>query len=58
MKTAVMNRTPFMSRPIIPLPNVVTRRQFLHKALDAALIFFSGVGLAVQQRLPQGRLPL
>jgi hypothetical protein len=47
MKTAAMNHTPFMARPIIPLPNVVTRRQFLHKALDGALIFFSGVGIAV-----------
>ena len=37
MKTAVMKQTPFMSRPIVALPNVVTRRQFLHKALDGAL---------------------
>lgn len=47
MKTAAMTRTPFMARPIAPLPNVLTRRQFLHKALDGALIFFSGVGIAV-----------
>lgn len=47
MKTAIMKQTPFMSRPIVSLPNVVTRRQFLHKALDGALIFFSGVGIAV-----------
>ena len=47
MKAATMNRTPFMARPILPLPNVLTRRQFLHKALDGALIFFSGVGIAV-----------
>lgn len=47
MKAATLNRTPFMARPILPLPNVVTRRQFLHKALDGALIFFSGVGIAV-----------
>ena len=47
MKTAVMKQTPFMSRPIVALPNAVTRRQFLHKALDGALIFFSGIGIAV-----------
>ena len=47
MKTVAMNRTPFMARPIVPLPNVVTRRQFLHKALDGALVFFCGVGIAV-----------
>ena len=47
MKTAAYSQTSFMARPIVPLPNVVTRRQFLHKALDGALIFFSGVGIAV-----------
>ena len=47
MKTAAYSRTSFMSRPIVPLPNVATRRQFLHKALDAALVIFSGVGIAV-----------
>ena len=51
MKTAVMNHTPFMSRPVVPLPNVVTRRQFLHKALDGALIFFCGIGIAVMLML-------
>lgn len=47
MKTAAINRTPFMSRPIVPLPNVATRRQFLHKVLDTALIICSGLGIAV-----------
>ena len=47
MKTATIHHTPFMSRPIVAQPNVRTRRQFLHKALDGALIFFSGVGIAV-----------
>lgn len=51
MKSAVMNHTPFMARPIVPLPNVATRRQFLHKALDVALIFFSGIGIAVMLML-------
>ena len=47
MKTAAIRQTPFMSRPIMPLPNVVTRRQFFRKALDGVLIFVSGVGIAV-----------
>ena len=47
MKTAAIRQTPFMSRPVVPLPNVRTRRQFLHNALDGALIFFSGMGIAV-----------
>ena len=47
MKTAVIRQTPFMSRPVVHLPNVRTRRQFLHKALDGALIFFCSVGIVV-----------
>ena len=34
-------------QPIVPLPNVATRRQFLHKVLDTLLIVFSGLGIAV-----------
>lgn len=51
MKSAVMNQKPFMARPIVPLPNAATRRQVLHKALDGALIVFSGVGIAVMLML-------
>ena len=47
MKTAAMDTRPYMSRPIVPLPNAASRRQVLHKALDGALIFFCGVGIAV-----------
>ena len=47
MKTAAYSQTSFMARPIVPLPNVATRRQFLHKALDAALVILSGVGITV-----------
>lgn len=47
MKTAAYSQTSFMARPVVPLPNVATRRQFLHKALDSALIIVSGVGIAV-----------
>lgn len=47
MKTAAIHHTPFMSRPVVPLPNAVSRRQFLHKLLDKALIIFSGIGIAV-----------
>ena len=47
MKTAAYPRTSFMARPVVPLPNVATRRQFLHKALDSALVIVSGVGIAV-----------
>lgn len=47
MKTAACNQTSFLSRPIVPLPNVATRRQFLHKTLDKALIVVSSVGIAV-----------
>ena len=47
MKTVTCSSVSFMSRPIIPLPNVATRRQFLHKVLDSALIIASGIGIAV-----------
>lgn len=47
MKTAAINRTPFMSRPIVPLPNATSRRAFFHKLLDRVLIVVSGVGIAV-----------
>ena len=47
MKTAAHSQISFMAHPIVPLPNVATRRQFLHKALDSALVIVSGVGIAV-----------
>ena len=47
MKTTACTQRPFMSRPIIPLPNVATRRQFLHKVLESALVIASGIGIAV-----------
>lgn len=47
MKTAACTQIPFMARPIVPLPNVATRRQFLHKVLDVALIIMSSIGTVV-----------
>ena len=47
MKTTAVNNMPFMSQPIVPLPNASSRRQFLHKALDGILVVVSGVGIAV-----------
>ena len=47
MKTATCTQVSFMARPIVPLPNVATRRQFLHKVLDAALIVISSIGIVV-----------
>jgi hypothetical protein len=47
MKTAVYDQPRFLSRPIVPLPNAVTRRQFLHKVLDTALAVACGVGVSV-----------
>ena len=47
MKTAAYKQISFMSRPIVPLPNAATRRQFLHKALDSVLIVASSIGIAV-----------
>ena len=45
MKTAAYHLT---CRPIdrIPYPNATTRRQFLHRLLDAALLAASGIGIA------------
>ena len=42
MKTAV-----YKPRPIdrIPYPNAITRREFLRKALDTALLTASGIGI-------------
>ena len=45
MKTAAV-RPAFMARPVVPLPNAVSRRQVLHKVLDGILIAVSGVGIA------------
>lgn len=47
MKTAVTSASRFMTRPIVPLPNVVSRRQFFHKLLDTALVAASGIGIVV-----------
>ena len=47
MKTAAMDTRPYMSRPVVPLPNAASRRHVLHKALDSALIVLSGVGIAL-----------
>ena len=45
MKTAAVQQK-FMARPVVPLPNAVSRRQALHKILDGALITASGMGIA------------
>lgn len=47
MKTAIAAKTQFMTRPVVPLPNAVSRRQFCHKLLDALLVAASGVGIVV-----------
>lgn len=47
MKTAAATNSNFMARPVVPFPNSVSRRQFLHKVLDTALVAASGVGIAV-----------
>lgn len=44
MKTAAHSQISFMARPIVPLPNVATRRQFLHKFLDRCLLIASALG--------------
>ena len=45
MKTAAYQLS---CRPIdrIPYPNAATRREFLHRLLDTALLVASGVGIA------------
>ena len=47
MKAATVNRTPYLSRPILPLPNVRTRRAHFRKLLDSVLVVASGAGLGV-----------
>lgn len=47
MKTAAVAHTPFMSKPIVPLPNAASRRQILHKFLDSLLIIVGSLGIAV-----------
>lgn len=46
MKSATTVHPNFMARPIVPLPNAVSRRQALHKMLDGILIAVSGLGIA------------
>ena len=45
MKTMTVSNQRFLTRPVVPYPNAVTRRQFLHKLLDIALIAASGLGI-------------
>ncbi len=47
MKTSVKTKKSYLVQPVLPLPNVISRRQFLHKLLDKALIAVSGIGIAV-----------
>ena len=47
MKTAVQATQNFMSRPVVPYPNAVSRREFFHKILDTVLIAASGIGITV-----------
>ena len=47
MKTAVQATQNFMSRPVVPYPNAVSRRAFFHKLLDTALVAVSGIGITV-----------
>ncbi len=44
MKTAVCKSTPSAIR--FAYPNAATRREIFHKALDAALVAASGMGIA------------
>ena len=43
MKTSSVDR--------IPYPNAVTRREFLHKLLDTALLTASGIGIGAMLAL-------
>lgn len=47
MKTVVQTRVSYMSRPVVPYPNAVSRRAFFHKILDTILVAASGIGIAV-----------
>lgn len=47
MKTAIHATQNFMSRPVVPYPNAVSRRAFFHKILDALLVAVSGIGITV-----------
>ena len=47
MKTAVQATQNFMSRPVVPYPNAVSRRAFFRKILDTALVAVSGIGITV-----------
>lgn len=47
MKTANRSRVSYMARPVVPYPNAVSRRAFLHRILDALLVAVSGIGITV-----------
>lgn len=47
MKTVTAVQRSFWSRPVVPFPNAISRRQFFHKLLDTALVAASGVGIVV-----------
>ncbi len=47
MKTAATYKQSYLVRPVVPFPNAISRRQFLHKLLDKALLAVSGVGIVV-----------
>lgn len=47
MKTAIHAAANFMTRPVVPYPNAVSRRAFLHKILDTLLVAASGMGIVV-----------
>ena len=45
MKTAIHATQNYMTRPVVPYPNVVSRRAFFRKILDAILVAASGMGI-------------
>ena len=47
MKTAVQTKVSYMARPVVPYPNAVSRRAFVHKILDTLLVAASGMGIVV-----------
>lgn len=46
MKTALADRTDYISRPKLPYPNAATRKQLLDRFLDLLLMVALGTGAA------------
>ena len=46
MKTTVLHRSDYVSRPNLPYPNAATRREMFNKFLDLLLVAALGAGTA------------